>query len=523
MLDGLARVSFAHEVRLAAGLYPVQRTIVLHHPVFDGIRNRIVRTDGRSGRGVHFFPVVRIEQRKQPFVNEFLFLDPEDRLEPFIPIDAVIGQIEVPPAQLRRVERHAALLGGSHEGGFGRLALNELRDALGDGRQVFEQRRRHHAPPEDGQHAHGASSDEQRVPGESHHVLPPRPRGVADVRIVKHVVGEQRPLVARDASDLELADRHPPVRAVEMGVATGARLEDQHPLRLVERPDPGKGSVQVVDDRLCAALQGFAQRGGAGQMHVDFAPGGGELPGIPGLAAQLQQGGHLPGEGLQGVGLQIVKLARPVIEHTDGAQGHAFPAADDRPGVEAQWGAATFRQIRGEARVIRQVWHHHQRFLLDRVAAHRALQRMLALPQPKLALEPLAFRVQEVDHRHRRSAKLGRELAQFVEFPLGRRVENAVAFERRQPQRIREFSRGERSVHGNGPDGTSCHRMIRATRRLWPQGASLRPPNPCSASILMFARPARSTAGHSLQLFGVAGSLHRDFGGRLIDFTQIVG
>lgn len=33
----------------------------------------------------------------------------------------------------------------------------------------------------------------------------------------------------------------------------------------------------------------------------------------------------------------------------------------------------------------------------------------------------------------------------------------------------------------------------------------------------------RSTTGHLLQLFGVSSPLHRDFGGGVIDVTQIIG
>ena len=92
--------------------------------------------------------------------------------------------------------------------------------------------------------------------------------------------------------------------------------------------------MQVIHDRLGAALQRFTQGGGTGQMHVDLAPGGRELPGIAGLAAQIQQGGDLPGKRLQSVGLQLPELVRLVVEHADGAQGHPFPAADDGSGVE---------------------------------------------------------------------------------------------------------------------------------------------------------------------------------------------
>ena len=212
-------------------------------------------------------------------------------------------------------------------------------------------------------------------------------------------------------------------------------------------------------------------------MHVDLSPGGGEPAGVAGLPAQIEQGGHLPGEGLQGVGLQRVELARLVVEHADGAQGHAFPAADHRPGIEAQRCPVALRDFVGEARVQEQVRDDHQRFLLDGVRANRALQRVLACAHAKLAFEPLAFRVQKVDHRHRRPAELGRKLAQFVEFLFGRRVENAVALQDRQPHRVRKFSEGRRRFHG----GRAGRRHPVPTGYVRPRGFGLRE-RPCPDS-----------------------------------------
>ena len=72
-----------------------------------------------------------------------------------------------------------------------------------------------------------------------------------------------------------------PCGPVDVGVQPGAGLELQDLARLVERPDPGEGAVEVADGRLGAAAEHLAQRRRPGQGEADVAAELGE-PGLLG-------------------------------------------------------------------------------------------------------------------------------------------------------------------------------------------------------------------------------------------------
>ncbi len=88
---------------------------------------------------------------------------------------------------------------------------------------------------------------DQRVSGEGHHPLTPGPRVVAHLGVVLDVVGQVGLPLLGDPADLELADGHPAVRAVQVRVQPLAGPQFQHPPGLVERPDAGEGRVEVSD------------------------------------------------------------------------------------------------------------------------------------------------------------------------------------------------------------------------------------------------------------------------------------
>ncbi len=78
---------------------------------------------------------------------------------------------------------------------------------------------------------------------------------VSYTRIVLDIVGQMRATLFGDEPDLELTDRHAPVRAVHVGVETGAGLQFEHVVGCVVGPDAGEGGPQVDDDRFGAPLQ----------------------------------------------------------------------------------------------------------------------------------------------------------------------------------------------------------------------------------------------------------------------------
>ena len=114
------------------------------------------------------------------------------------------------------------------------------------------------------QHPVEFAGDEQRITREGDHALAPRPFLVTHARVADDVVGEVRRAFGGDEADLEFAQRHTAVRAVEVGVQAGADGEFERLGAGVVGPDPREGRAGVGDERLGAALEQFvrASRGG---------------------------------------------------------------------------------------------------------------------------------------------------------------------------------------------------------------------------------------------------------------------
>ena len=109
----------------------------------------------------------------------------------------------------------------------------------------------------------------QRVAGKRHHPFSPRPFLIAHFGIADDGVGQVRLAILRDAPNLELSDRDPSMRAVQMRVEARARLQLEHAFAFVEGPDSGKGGPEMRDERLGALLQGMGERVGVGQRQSD--------------------------------------------------------------------------------------------------------------------------------------------------------------------------------------------------------------------------------------------------------------
>ena len=113
-----------------------------------------------------------------------------------------------------------------------------------------------------GEHRHDADepvADDQRVAGERDHPLAACPFLIAHAGVADGVVGQMGPPLLGDEPDLELADRHPGVRPVDVRVHPRARLEHQHVPRFTERPDARERAFEVADHGLAAAPQHVSQ------------------------------------------------------------------------------------------------------------------------------------------------------------------------------------------------------------------------------------------------------------------------
>ena len=129
------------------------------------------------------------------------------------------------------------------------------RDAVRDRAQGGQGALAQRLPGEQSHHADQMPADEERIAGERHHALAARPLLVADLWIPDHLVREMGPPVFGDHADLEPADRHPTVRAIEVRVLAGTGLQLEDLFGVVQRPDTREGRVKAADQRLSASLQ----------------------------------------------------------------------------------------------------------------------------------------------------------------------------------------------------------------------------------------------------------------------------
>ena len=109
----------------------------------------------------------------------------------------------------------------------------------------------------------------QRMAGKRHHPFSSRPFLIAHFGIADDGVGQVRLAIPRDPPDLELSERDPSMRAVQMRVEARTRLQLEHAFAFVEGPDSGKGGPEMRDERLGAPLQGMGERVAVGQRQSD--------------------------------------------------------------------------------------------------------------------------------------------------------------------------------------------------------------------------------------------------------------
>ena len=73
------------------------------------------------------------------------------------------------------------------------------------------------------------------------------------------VVGQMRAPALRNPADLKLPDRDAAVRAVQMGVQTGARPQHQHLFLRIQSPDAGESRIEMAHEQLAAAAEAGLQ------------------------------------------------------------------------------------------------------------------------------------------------------------------------------------------------------------------------------------------------------------------------
>ncbi len=161
------------------------------------------------------------------------------------------------------------VLGAPFQLRLGAFALDADGDTIGDRRHRVLHRRREFAAREDRHDAHQLRVDEQGISGEGDHPLPARPERVVHMRVDLFSGRQLRCPLEGDHAHRQHADRHPRLRAVQLGVCAGAGLKFQHPLGVVQRPDAREAAVEVLHQRLGALLQHRAQLGPARQRQTD--------------------------------------------------------------------------------------------------------------------------------------------------------------------------------------------------------------------------------------------------------------
>ena len=166
---------------------------------------------------------------------------------------------------------------------------------------------------------------------------------------------------------------------------------------------------------------------GAPQINVVAAAGGDG-------AAKVEHAHDLARQHLHRLGLRLGQALGPGsgVEHAKCAQGQSGSGLEQDAGIEAQAVLIGHQRIAGEPVVRGRVRHDETVLLQQGVTAERGLERRLANAQPDLRLEPLAVRIDQIDHRDGRVADAGDQRRHVIEigFPIG--IEDLVGAQGRE-------------------------------------------------------------------------------------------
>ena len=177
--------------------------------------------------------------------------------------------------------------------------------------------------------------------------------------------------------------------------------------RLLDRDLIHAGELVVSDDTIVDDIPVPGPDIGRGLQ----GPGGARVALAPLLdgPTQLQLGHDLIGQHLEGQHLQLGRALRAWlrVQHTQGADRHAFRRFQHPTGVEAQTRHTGDQGVAGEPRVFARIGDHHPVLLENGVGAEGGFQRRLAHPKAGLGLEELPVVGNQIDHRHGRLERSG--------------------------------------------------------------------------------------------------------------------
>ena len=138
---------------------------------------------------------------------------------------------------------------------FGQFPLDSQGDLIGDG---FQCQGRHVGKRPAGEQGHDPAhlaADHQRMAGESDQPLAAGPRLIVDACVADNLIRQVGLSLLSDQPNLELADRYPGVSTVQVSVHSRAGLELENVSLCTNCPDPCECRVEMLHDRLGAALQ----------------------------------------------------------------------------------------------------------------------------------------------------------------------------------------------------------------------------------------------------------------------------
>ena len=251
-------------------------------------------------------------------------------------------------------------------------------------------------------------------------------------------LGDHRPVVRMDGLEQSRGRLAGEVRArpSPKQVEGGAQIDDLAGVRVLE-PEHLTDPPGELADRVPGAAQSILGAVGRIELLQQLAP----------VAAQLEQGGHLVGQGLQRAPLVLCQVARLAVEHAQRPEVVAALHLERDARVEADVGIIGHQRELLETRVGARVGDHEGLLLLgDRVGAEGQLARDLLLIDAQARLEPLALGVDERHQRNRRVADLRRQLGDLVELRFPGRIENLEAKQLLEPLvLIRRYGKGAQS------------------------------------------------------------------------------
>jgi len=218
-----------------------------------------------------------------------------------------------------------------------------------------------------------------------------------------------------------------------------------------------RGTKAVGDLRMALGAEIFAKSQPFAGTSPDFLAGtanghepgqdfefGGGIGQFGRHPAQFQLLHHNTAQPLEQFRLDRRKLAWMPVNDTDGPQPFAGGRQQGRAGVKPDAGFAGDEGVFSKPVVGAGIFHHHDLGLQNRVGTKGLVARGRGNGEADLGLEPLAVNIHQGDGRHGGFGNVRGDGHDVFEDHLRRGVQNAIAFQSRQPRR---FITGNRKCH----------------------------------------------------------------------------